>query len=258
MKPSKFKVLVKPFENYFFNLPNWNGIDYIARLSEYIKVPKTNKGAFLIQFKKMLVRTVAGSLDINYANIWAFILVHQDTENETSSFLKWLCPDSLSHLYAEKDELDKRGSITFTDNFIINLKELSSYYQADIDQIDIHRLVHYVYLKLPSEDVCTDFKKVANIIGSATNIDFLKDYEENIGWICFKIKNINPDYKKDNDIDKLWSQAYYLFKNGFDYKPNEIEMKGIEVVNNLLLKGDEDNGYCRYHTKSGIFKVFIN
>ena len=220
----EFNVIVEPFNSYFTNLSKWDGIDYISMLSKYIDIQDDN-ACFLIQLKKMFVRSVAGALDINYANTWAFILVHQDIENEVSAFLKWICPVRLTDYYAEKNKLDKKGLVTLAENFIINLKDLSTYSRADIDRINTHRKVHYIGLKHPLDNAYTNYKKVANIIGSTTSIDFLKRYEESVGWICYRVKNINHSYKKYIDQDKLWSQAYYLFKNGYNYNPDKANFK---------------------------------
>jgi predicted P-loop ATPase len=67
--------------------------------------------------------------------------------------------------------------------------------------------------------------------------EFLQDETGSVRWLCFKIKSINHDYnntitgKKEINIDDVWSQAYALYKSGFQAELTQEEVKLNEERN---------------------------
>lgn len=57
-----------PYKDYFESLPEWDGVDYIKKLSEYIRVEESKGYYFFVQLKKWLVRAVKCALEPNYFN----------------------------------------------------------------------------------------------------------------------------------------------------------------------------------------------
>jgi len=120
------------FREYFANLPEWDGVtDYILKLSSYLI---TNDRERLDRhFKKWLVRAVRTAIDDHYFNKQAFVLVSTKQNSGKSTFCRFLCPTELKDYIAESIATDKDSLIAITENFLINLDELS---QADKSEIN--------------------------------------------------------------------------------------------------------------------------
>jgi predicted P-loop ATPase len=76
----------------------------------------------------------------------------------------------------------------------------------------------------------------ASSIGSTNKDQFLSDETGNVRWLCFSLTGkINFSYQKDFQIDKIWSQAYSLYKDGFEYELTTDEIEENEMVNSQFI-----------------------
>ena len=90
------------FFEYFENLSPWDGEDHIKNLAEYITIQElsnnsTEKDRFIRMFRKMFVRSIACSLEIN-ANKQCFTIVGPKQNIGKSYLLRWLCPSRTTGL----------------------------------------------------------------------------------------------------------------------------------------------------------------
>ncbi len=82
--------------------------------------------------------------------------------------------------------------------------------------------------------------RIANFIGSTNNISLLKE-SSNVRWLIFDIQSIDFSYNKI-DINKIWSQAYYLAYEDKEFNPElsseelELMMKRIKSLGLILKK----------------------
>ena len=109
---SDFVPLYNPFLEYYESMPLWTSQDpdYITELANYIVA--VDQSQFNIHFKKMLVRTVVCSLDEDYFNKQAFILVQPKQNSGKSTFCRFLCPPRLKNYIAENtDSADNSGQM---------------------------------------------------------------------------------------------------------------------------------------------------
>ena len=222
-----------PFFEYFENLPAWDGDDHIENLLEYITIidPKpiknieAEKERFQTMFKKMLVRSVACSLEADF-NKQCFTLVGPDQNLGKSTFLRWLCPPKLEDYYSENIGTSKDDLIALTENIIVNIDELSVLSKYDINALKSVMSKHRVKVRLPYGERPELLQRRCNFVASTNRTEFLNDETGSVRWVCFWVTRINWDYKKDIDINKIWSQAYHLFKEtNFNYQltPSEID-----------------------------------
>jgi len=123
-----------PFKNYFDRVSKSeqaNQQDHILKLANYVKTH--NQERFGRHFKKMLVRSVACSLNHHIVNKQAFILVHNKQNSGKTTFLNWLCPMELKSYLTENIGIDKDSLIALCENFIINLDELATFSKMEIN-----------------------------------------------------------------------------------------------------------------------------
>jgi predicted P-loop ATPase len=229
---SDFVKVHNPFKDYFEGLPKWNeqtDIDHIEKLASYIQAKLPER--FTIHFKKMLVRSIACALTDGIFNKQAFILVHDKQNSGKSTFCRWLCPAKLKNYYAENISIDKDSLISLSENIFINLDELATLSKVELNTLKSMFSKDYIKIRRPFERKPCVSPRRANFIGSTNKTEFLTDETGSVRWLCFEIDGINWDYQKDMDIDKVWSQAYSLFKGNFKYQLNEDEVKENETVN---------------------------
>ncbi len=228
---SDFVKEFNPFVDYFENLPTYKESepDYILNLCQYI--PVKDKPRFEVQFKKMLVRCIACSLN-NVVNKQAFILVHNQQNSGKTTFLRWLTPPLLKNYIAENINTDKDSLIAMCTNFFINMDELATLNRSEINALKSIMSKDVFKGRLPYGAREVNLIRRANIIGSTNNTEFLSDDTGSVRWLCFELtEKLNFNYKTEIDIDNVWKQAYFLFKNGFKFELTPAEIQENERVN---------------------------
>jgi hypothetical protein len=221
---SSFVKKYNPLKSYFENLPVWDSKeDPIAALASYLK--SDNSAELTLAFKKWLVRAVKCVMLEGYYNKQAFILVHSEQNSGKTTFCRFLCPPTLKDYIAENISDDKDSKIAIAKNFLINLDELSSLAKHEINSLKALFSKDVINERLPYDRKNSIIHRTASFIGSTNMAEFLTDETGSVRWLCFEIKSIDWKYKQAIDIDKVWSQAYGLFKSGFDAEltPEEIQ-----------------------------------
>lgn len=218
-----------PFEMYFErHRDKWKEAvhgDYIGRFSAYIKVEEDER--FAPQFKKWLVRCVACCLMDDYFNKQALVFV-QDAQNSGKTTLtRFLIPPELGQYQAENISVDKDSLIALCQNFGIIQDELSTLSRTEINAQKTLMSKSFVKVRHPYDKKARLEPRRASIWGSTNKAEFLTDVTGSVRWLCFTVLAIDWNYKKEIDIDVIWSQAYRLFNSGFKY-----EMTAEEIAEN--------------------------
>jgi hypothetical protein len=68
-------------------------------------------------------------------------------------------------------------------------------------------------------------------MASVNGNDFITDPNGSRRFLPFEVLNIDIDKAKSIDMDKVWAQAYSLFKNGFIYYFNDEEIQELQKGN---------------------------
>ena len=236
---SDFVQTYNPFKVYFESLPEWNEQcrDYINEVANHVKA--FDQQQFNIQFKKMLVRAVACAIDDRSINKHAFILLGKKQHTGKSTFCKYLIPKSLKDYYTENITSDKDGMVCLSENFIINLDELSGMKKFDLNNLKSMFSKDTVKVRQAFARKPQTAPRRASFIGSTNEDDFLTDRTGSVRWLCFEIEYIDFDYVKI-DVDLLWSQAYALYKSGFDFHLTADEVKENENRNKKFQQNSEE------------------
>ncbi len=235
---SDFIPRINPIKSYFKNLPPWDGEDHISKLAQYILL--ADKSAhetdrFYRMFKKMFVRSIACSFEFAF-NKQAFILVHEIQNSGKTTFIRWLCPNILKDYYAENISTDKDSLIALTENFIINLDELSTLSKFEINALKSVMSKDKIKVRIPYERRPAILQRRCNFIGSTNRQEFLNDETGNVRWVCFLIERIDWNYSKDLNIDNVWAQAYHLFdKSQYNYQLTPDEIRENETANQQFI-----------------------
>jgi len=220
---SDFVKPYNPFKIYFESLQPWyeNDRDYIEEIANHVHAQDQQQ--FNHHFKKMMVRTLACSIDDQFFNKHAFILVGGKQNTGKSTFCRYLCPPTLRNYFTENIPGDKDGLISLVENFMINLDELSTLSKFELNHLKSLFSKDRVRVRHPFARKSQTDARRASFVGSTNEDIFLTDTTGSVRWLCFNIDLINWNYDKI-DIDLAWGQAYTLFKSGFKYQltPEEI------------------------------------
>ncbi len=231
---SDFIEAYNPFTAYFDNLPIWDTkTDYISYLASFVKT--ADRQRFDAHFKKWLVRVVACALVDGIFNKQAFILVHDKQNSGKSTFCRFLCPSALESYIAENLSIDKDSRILLCRNMLINLDELSTLSKVEINSLKSLFSKDKINERLPYDRRNSILPRRCSFIGSTNQVEFLNDETGSVRWLCFVIDEIDWSYSTKVDINMVYAQAYYLFKNGFQYDITAAEVKENDEYNRQFL-----------------------
>lgn len=227
---SDFAVEFDPIVTYFERLPapDEDRIPtYIDELACHIvlKNPRFND-TWLKIFRAWLVSCVANALDRSGCENQTCLVLTGGQGAGKSHFLNHLCPPELKD-YLFANPIDLRSKDTFImlgQNFIINIDDqLDNLYKQDAETMKT--LISSIgnRIRLPHAKKPQFIPRIANFCASVNHTEFLRDQTGNRRMLPFEIKNIDWNYTKI-DINKVWAEAYYLFKSGFKYKYSATEL----------------------------------
>jgi predicted P-loop ATPase len=218
-------------DSYFKSLPKWDEIDHIEDLANYVKAKDQKR--FNVHFKKALVRTIKNAvLKSGYFNKHCFVLVHATQNSGKTSFIRFLCPPALADFYTEDfspAKGDKDSSIALVENVFINLDELAVLWKTEANALKAILSKNKIKIRRPYQPTATTEFRRSSFWASTNETNFLEDGTGNVRWLPFEIENINWEYSKKIDINKIWSQAFHLAK---DIHFNaELSKQDIEELN---------------------------
>ncbi|AEL26975.1 VapE domain-containing protein [Cyclobacterium marinum] len=231
---SDFIPKTNPFVNYFKHVRDtWseaNHGDYIRKFTRYIQVHGQER--FEIQFKKWLVRCVACCLRDDFFNKQALIFVQEQQNSGKTTLTRFLIPDQLKTYQAENISVDKDSLIALSQNFGIIQDELSTLSKTEINAQKTLMSKSQVKVRHPYDKKPRMEPRRASIWGSTNKAEFLMDVTGSVRWLCFTVKEINWNYIKDIDINRVWAQAYQLYLTNFHYEMTAKEIRENEIMNN--------------------------
>ena len=220
-----------PIREFFLELPKWDTkVDHIENLASYVTTNDNN--AFAYHFKKWLARAVICAMEKDKINKHCLVLANGDQHSGKSTYIQNLIPKKLSSYIAEDIGMDKDSRIKMCKNLIINLEELSVIGRTEVNFLK--SLISKVFIneRLPYERRAENLPRICSFIGSTNMVDFLTDETGSVRWIIFDvIGRIDFDYSKKVDIDKVWSQAYYLAYLDKQFEP---ELTQQDIIENEL------------------------
>jgi len=260
---------INPLKEYFKNLNKWDGIDHINKLTSYI--PTDDNVFFEYHLKKWLVRSVKTVLEENFYNKQCLVFVQEEQNSGKSTLCRFFCPPELKKYLAENISDDKDGLIQLCKNFLINLDELDMIPRRYIDAYKSMFSRPHVNIRLPYAKNNSYQTRNCSFISSTNLINFLKDETGNVRWVCIElIGQIDFDYSKHIDINKVWAQAFHLAYNDEGYncdltvndrKENEKRNERYkhftieeDLINQLFEKSDDRNDFMTTTTVTMLIK----
>lgn len=212
---SDFVIKYDPFISYFDSLPSWDQkTDYIEQYASLIKT--TNDILFQKCFKKWLVALVACAYDPSIVNHTVLIFSSRQGLGKTT-FLMNLIPKELKqYVYSGSLNPDSKDStIHLSECLLINLDEIDTLNRGQISSLKEIITRGSIKIRKPFGHHADNLIRRASFCGSVNNKEFLNDNSGNRRFNCHDVVFI--DYKKTVDLNLVYSQAFFLFKNSFKY-----------------------------------------
>ncbi|MDD2386946.1 MAG: VapE family protein [Bacteroidales bacterium] len=212
-------------------MPVWDReTDHVAFLCSFIKAKDQKR--FNHHFFKWLVRVVKTATQPESYNKQAFVLVSNKQNSGKSTFCRFLCPRVLTQYIAENIGTDKDSHVAITENFLINLDELSQADKAEINAFKSMFSKDKVKARLTYDKRASIHVRRASFIGSIDKWEFLTDENGSVRWLCMEIDYIDWDYSKKVDMDKVFSMVWHLSKDrNFQSELIKEEIEENERIN---------------------------
>lgn len=243
---SDFSKPYHPFEDYFQNLPEAKG-DHIAELAKTVTLSdESERGRFTEMLKRWLVACVGCALYRDHINETMLIFVGGQGGGKTRWFKK-LTPPSLQDYFKKGlgNLEDKDSQVALSERFIILLDELVTLRKNDIEAIKSLTSESEVVVRRPYERRTEVLMRRANFAGADNNEDIINDPTGARRFLIFAIEETN--YQHDIDIDLVWSQAYRLFEEGYQYWLDKEEIEVLNKANDRFqIKTTEEELIVKY------------
>jgi predicted P-loop ATPase len=208
---SEFTPRVDVFEAYFKDLsPLTENKDYIDLLSATITT--NNQQLWRHCFKKWLVATVACAINPRKSNHQVLVLVGPQGIGKTTWLNKLLPPGLDGYLYAGYINPNNKDTLsTLSENLFINLDELGSFRNGDLESLKELITKDSIKVRRPYAEFADNFIRRASFMGAVNNFSFLSDATGNRRFLPFSVSSV--DYMHTIDMDKVYKQAYDHYVN---------------------------------------------
>jgi predicted P-loop ATPase len=211
---SDFVQMYNPFKEYFNNLPEWDGHDYIKDVSELVK---TDDNDFWYKaFTKWLVGMVATSLDDKSINHTVIVFSGKQGIGKSTFIRNLLPPELQKYMYSGLiNPSNKDSLILMTENIIIDLDELANLNKREDKELKEIITKANIKLRRPYGRITENLPRRASFIGSINDSQFLSDISGNRRYLCFLTESFN--YNVPIDYNGLYSQIMHLYKENFKF-----------------------------------------
>jgi hypothetical protein len=250
---SDFVQLYDPFKEYFEALPKWDGIDYIKQLSETVELTdETKRDFWYLCLRRWLIAASACAVNENVTNEVSPIFYGKQGKGKTKWFNK-LIPkniDDKKYLFVGTINDDKDSKLHLSSKFLINLDELGSLNREEIGYLKSLYSLQHLNIREPYMRKSRNLIRRASFVGSIDREEFLTDLSGTRRFLTFSVSEV--DYMHSVDMDKVYSQAYTLYKSGERFYFNENEILEINENNeDFRLKPLEEELFTRCFVKPG-------
>lgn len=225
---SDFVPQFDPYGDYLNNLPEWDGVDYIAQLASSVTV--TQPVHFEKCLRKWLVAMVATLLDENVSNQTAIIFSGAQGIGKTTWF-HTILPKEFQEFIHEGyvQTKDKESSIKLSECVLILMDELENLTEKNIDGVKQMMTQKGTNLRRAYTPITQYYRSRTSFAGTVNRKHFLKDLTGNRRFLCFEALSFNLQHNIPHD--KLFSQAVYLFKHRFQYWFDQDEIAELDRMN---------------------------
>ena len=232
---SSFVADFDPFRDYLESLPPWDGGDYIRALALGVTVAGDFDEwcRFVECLRKWLVAMVAGWLDPETVNHEVLVFIGRQGIYKTTWMNALLPPPLRSYFCTQAGVGDnpKDEELALTQYALISCEELDTMTTREMNKMKRAVTLSHVNVRPPFGRYTVHRKHIASFCGTGNNEKFLNDPTGTRRWLAFKVENIESPLTLPFDYEGIYSQAYHLYRHGFEYWFSGDETAAIDLYN---------------------------
>ena len=219
---SDFVPEYDPFRFYLDNLPPWNGRDdYLLELSASVMVKGDVEEQLLFAdyLKKWLVGMVAAWVDESVVNNVILVLIGPQGSYKTTWF-HYLLPPCLRQYFYTKTNANRMGRddlLTLARYGLVCCEELDTMRPSELNQLKAAVTMPAINERAAYAHYHEYRRHIASFCGTGNNMQFLSDPTGNRRWLPFEIDGILSPRDNPFHYEGIYSQAYRLYREGFQY-----------------------------------------
>jgi predicted P-loop ATPase len=240
-----------PITEYFYSIGDaYQGVSHIDKFCAMIKA--VNYGDRVGQnyyqnrltqvFRKWMVASVACSLRIQQNEV-ALGLIQEEEGTGKTTICNWLCPEPLKMMFTRSDREKNGFNIrhAFTENFIVLFDEFlglnhftAETFKSTMSAVDIDVKERHDPFPVRKPRIANAMFTTNNKTGR--NKGFLFPGLGTRRFACIHIESIEYDrIMEDIDVNQMWSEAYTLFRGGFNYKWQPKDFQEFAEMNERFM-----------------------
>lgn len=205
-----------PIKTYFDNIdlskysPWSEGPTTIPAMEVYFDNPDGH-------FGRWLFRWMVGAIAKVYDGARNPMLVLVGPQRMGKSwFCEWICPVKDKFIKSSINPDSKDSNLRLADVLVWEVEELgATTRRADVEALKGFITKPFIYERPPFKRYPVHKQASASFIGTVNNdgAGFLTDVTGSTRFLACEILNINYDYSKDVDPDRLWLEAMWYYRN---------------------------------------------
>ena len=233
---SKFSPDYNPLAHYLDTLSpleDDDTTDYIDLVASMVHVPAADTDKHRQWFKKWFVAMLATWLEPKVTN--HVILTYIGPQGiYKSTFMRRLMPPALDSYFAVRNyasRMDKDDRIMLAEKGLVALEEIDSLTPRELNQLKAIVTAEAIDERDSYERNRERRVHIASFCATGNNRRFLTDLTGNRRWLPFFVTDIDSPYTHTIPHDRLYAQAYKLYREGFHYWFDPTEVAQLEEHN---------------------------
>jgi len=233
---SNFSPDYNPLAHYLDTLPPLgedDTTDYIDLVASMVHVAKADEAKHRQWFKKWFVAMLATWLDPKVTN--HVILTYIGPQGiYKSTFMRRLMPPALDSYFAVRNyasRMDKDDRIMLAEKGLVALEEIDSLTPRELNQLKAIVTAEAIDERDPYGKNRERHYHLASFCATGNNRRFLTDLTGNRRWLPFYVTDIDSPYTHPIPHDRLYAQAYALYRQGFQYWFDPTEVAALDNHN---------------------------
>ena len=242
-----FSPEFNPIRNFLERLPESNNSDPFKDLAKLLVLEDENEEelAFTVNaFKKWFVGVVKSVYEDNYVPKQMLVLRSTQENIGKSSLLNSFLPAPLRRYGAFNPPLknaNKDSSLKLVNCFIVFFDEIDLFLDNKDNRQSFKAFASQPFVNVrPAYAADTEFRpRIASFLGTCNGLEFTSKSSGKSRFIVLSVRNIwnKKALKKAGlpiknpaelfDVNNLWSEAYRLYKNGYNPRYDDNEMEDI-------------------------------
>ena len=233
---SEFSPEYNPFVDYLTSLtpiPDDDDTDYIDLVASMVHVATADEAKHRRWFKKWFVAMIACWLDPEVTN--HVILAYIGRQGiYKSTFMRRLLPPVLSSYFSVRNyasRMDKDDRLMLAEKGLVALEEIDSLTPRELNQLKAIVTAETIDERDAYSANRESRVHIASFCATGNNRRFLTDLTGNRRWLPFYVTDIDSPYTHAIPHERLYAQAYALYREGFRYWFEADEVAELDAHN---------------------------